>query len=360
MKGSIPKPYAHRATLVEVADLAGVSRSTASRVLSGSEAISSEARAKVERAAASLGYRPNRAARTLRTRKTMLVGFVLNNLVNATFHVVAEVLQYHLGLQGYRVILCVTGADPALERQYIDMLGDQRVDGVVIIGTGHNVDRLKNLTQLGIPVVSLIRAADDAPGDRVLAADQDGGFAATKHLLALGHHRIGYIGGVLESNSGRERFAGYERALKDNLVDEDADLVIRGPFREEFGRDAITQLLQLCKPPSAVYVANHEAAFGVLPMLAELGIIVPRNLSLVCHDEAPWFRHWHPAITIVDSGATELAELAASRLLAAMADRKAPVSGDRVFRVGAHLIERSSTAQPAASSRTSERKPPPI
>jgi LacI family transcriptional regulator len=274
----------------------------------------------------------------------MLVGLVLNNLLNATFHVVAEVLQQRLGEQGYRVILCVTGADVDLERQYIDMLGDQQVDGVVIIGTGRNLARLRALTKLGTPVVSLIRAADNCPGDRVLAADQEGGYAATVHLLERGHRRIGYIGGAAESNSGRERFAGYRQALAEAGVEVDDSLVLRGPFQEQFGREAISQLLGLPRAPTAVYAANHEASFGVLPKLHEIGVRVPEDLSIVCHDEAPWFRHWHPAITIVDSGATQLAELAADRLLSAMAGTTTTGSQARTYRVGARLVERSSTA----------------
>src|SRR5437016_2684448 len=136
--GSIPDMRAQRATLVEVARLAGVSRSTASRVLSGHESVSPDARDRVRKAAETLGYRVNRTARGLRTRRTMLVGLVLNNLVNATFHVVAEVLQRRLAEHGYRVILCITGADVATEADYLDTIAEQEADGLVIIGTGHN------------------------------------------------------------------------------------------------------------------------------------------------------------------------------------------------------------------------------
>lgn len=336
-----------RATLVDVAAAAGVSRSTASRALSGSPAISPDARAKVEAAAASLGYRPNRAAQTLRTRRTQLVGLLLNNLVNATFHVVAEVLQQRLHERGYRIILCVTGADPTREAQYLDVLADQQVDGAVVIGTGENLGRQRALARQGIAVVNLIRAGEGAPGDAVLAADHDGGYAAVDHLLQGGHRRIGYIGGQLSSNSGRERFTGFAAGLANAGAQPDDDLVVRGPFTEEFGRAAIHQLLDLDDPPSAVYVANHEAAFGVLPTLAERGISVPAQLAVVCHEDVPWFRHWHPSITVVDNGARELAGLAADRLLAGMQDADVSAKTGRTYRVGAQLVVReSSTAVP--------------
>lgn len=341
--GSIPDRRPQRATLVEVAALAGVSRSTASRVLSGHEAVSPDARDRVKKAAATLGYRVNRAARGLRTRRTMLVGLVLNNLVNATFHVVAEVLQRHLAQHGYRVILCVTGADVATEADYLDTIAEQEADGIVIIGTGHNTARLQTLANSGTAIVSLIRAAEEAPGDHVLAADTAGGQLATRHLIELGHTRIGYIGGRLDANSGRERLAGYTTALLEAGIAPADELIRQGPFREEFGQEAITHLLELPQRPTAIYVANHEASLRVLPTLRDLGIKVPDDLSVVCHEEAPWFRYWAPAITFIDNGATQLAELAADRLLTAMTETE-PNADGHTYRVDARLVLRQSTA----------------
>jgi LacI family transcriptional regulator len=337
-------------TLLDVARAAGVSRSTASRALSGSVAISPDARSRVEAAAAKLGYLPNRAAQSLRTRRTMLVGLVLNNLVNASFHVVAEVLQQRLDDRGYRMILCVTAADEDREARYLEMLAEQQADGVVLIGTGRNVTVLRRLASAGIPVVNLIRCAADAPGEAVLADDPDGGYLATEHLIQAGHRRIGYIGGHVGANSGRERFLGYTTALTAaNLSIEDG-LVVRGPFTESFGREAVATIIDRIDPPTAIYVANHEAAFGVLPELRERGVRVPDELSLVCHEDASWLRYWQPAITVIDNGAVELAEVAAARVLAAIehSGTAQPVRPGRVLRVGAQIVKRESVGPPRA------------
>lgn len=292
-----------------------------------------------------LGYRANHAARTLRTRRTMLVGLVMNNLVNASFHVVAEVLQRRLDERGYRLLLCITGADVKAEARYLRMLGEYHVDGAIVIGTGSNERELHALEQAGTPVVSLIRACEDPPGDVVLAADEDGAGQALRHLLSLGHQVIGCVAGPPESTSGRERLAGYRRALLEAGLPLREQLVVRGPYRPETGAAAVEKLMRLKRPPTALYIANHEASFGALPALADAGIDVPNQLSIICHEEAPWFRHWHPAITIVDNAANELAELATNRLLAQI-DRSSSPASPQTFRVGARLIVRASTTAP--------------
>lgn len=333
-------------TLLDVAQEAGVSRSTASRVLSGATSISADARDRVEAAAAKLGYRPNRAAQSLRTRRTRLVGLVLNNLVNASFHAIAEVLQQRLDDRGYQVILCVTGADEDREARYLEMLAEHQVDGVVVIGTGRNVALLERIVAEGIPVLSLIRCAPEAPGEAVLADDSDGAYLATEHLLDAGHRRIGYIGGPLEANSGRERFHGYAAALTSAGLQVVDDLVVRGPFLESFGEKALAALLDRDDAPTALYVANHEAAFGVLPELRERGVSVPDDVSLICHEDVSWFRYWQPAITVIDNGAAELAELAANRVLAAIERGPGDARSGRAMRVGARLVQRASVTNP--------------
>ncbi len=334
-------PY-RRPTLRDVAQTAGVSRSTASRVLSGHHAVSSEAAQRVRTAASEVGYLPNSTARTLRTNRTMLTGLILNNLVNATFHVVAEIVQRRLGQAGYRMILCVTGGDPEEEAGYLQTLAEQGVDGIVIVGSGENSERLRSIHQSGTAVVNLIRAGRDAPGDKVLASDRDGAELAARELLELGHRNIAYIGGPAHTNSGHERFSGYSAVLREAGLFRD-DIVYRGPFTPDFGVSAIQDLMQASRPPSAVYVANHEASFGVLPALRTLGVSVPGDLSVIAHDEPSWFKYWDPAISFVDSGPAELAELAASRLLAAMTG-DADDGPSREFRVGARLVKRASSA----------------
>jgi Transcriptional regulators len=330
-------------TLQDVADAAGVSRSTASRAMSGSAVISAQTRSRVESAAAQLGYRVNRMASALRSNRSHLIGLVLNNLINASFHTIAEVVQRRAHDEGYQVILTITDADPRREQDLLETLGDHHVDGVIVIGTGQNASTSNQLLRSGIAVVNVIRSPGESAAPAVLAADHDGAQAAVRHLLALGHRTIAYIGGPPGTNSGDERYAGYLSALQEHGLSVDEQLVARGPFDPAFGAEAIEALLSRRSDITALLAANHEATFGLLPALVNRHIRFPEHLSLICYEDMPWLACWQPAITVVDNGPREMADLAIDLLLQQIAD-PAHSGGRRrrTYRVGAALIERDS------------------
>jgi LacI family transcriptional regulator len=342
-------------TLQDVADAAGVSRSTASRALSGSPLISPDTQLAVQSAAERLGYRVNRAASALRSRQTHLIGLVLNNLINASFHTIAEVVQRRAHKERYQVILMISDADPKRERELLSTLSEHHVDGLIIIGTGENVRFTNSMIMNGTPVVSVIRGPAGSAAPAVLASDRDGAAQATAHLIALGHQRIGYIGGPTNTNSGAERFAGYLDALSRAGIASHDSLIERGPFEPEFGSAATHALLARRPDITAMFAANHEAVFGVLPALVARSVHMPDELSLVCYEDIPWFQWWSPPVTVVDNGAHELADLAMDLLLGQIArpNPRLAARGGRTYRVGAALIERESTAAPRKAARLS-------
>ncbi|MFF4235297.1 LacI family DNA-binding transcriptional regulator [Actinomadura geliboluensis] len=347
-------------TLKDVAAAAGVSRSTASRALSGSSLIAAETRALVEDAARRLGYRPNRAASSLRSRQSRLIGLVVGNLVNASFHTIAEVVQRRAAAEDYQMMLYITDADPRREETILKTLGEHGVDGLILIGTGSNAAASNALLASGTAVVNLIRGAAESAAPTVLAADRDGAHEATRHLLDLGHRHIGYIGGPSDTNSGQERFAGYEQALRERGLPVDERLIERGPFEPAFGSDATGRLLRRVPEMTALLAANHEAVFGVLPALVAAGVSVPDDLSLICYEDISWLRWWHPPVTVVDNGARELGELAMDLLLQQLErqrDKLPSARNGRTYRVGAQLIQRGSCAPPR-DRRASEDPPP--
>jgi len=338
-------------TLDDVAKAAGVSRSTASRALSGSPLVSDATRAQVTQAAARLDYRVNRMASGLRSRHSHLIGLVLNNLINASFHTIAEVVQRRATDEGYQVLLCITDADPRRERAVLEMLADHNVDGLIMIGSSEHAATTNRMLAAGIGIVNVIRSPGDSAAPAVLAADRDGAYEATSYLIGLGHKHIGYIGGPEDTNSGRERFNGYRSALLDGQVTFDQRLVRKGPFAPQFGQSALGALLDDCPELTALLIANHEAAFGALPALIARGISVPNQLSLICYEDIPWLSWWHPPVTVVDNGPRELAELAMDLLLPQMnraegGTGRADGRSGRAYRVGAQLVVRSSCAPP--------------
>jgi LacI family transcriptional regulator len=326
-------------TLRDVARVANVSISTASRALAGGGPASDTTRAHLVRVAAELGYRPNTFARGLKTRNSRLVGMMVHNLVNASFCKLAEIVQTRLRARGYQVILCITSDDPQQERDTLVALTDQCIDGLIVVPTGSNGSQLQAMEQAGIPVVSVIRRDETLTLETVLAADPDGAYVGTRYLTGLGHRRIGLVVGRPETTSGRERLAGFRRGLDEAAIKFDPALVYAGRFAPETGIAACRAFLALPDPVTAIFVANHEASLGVLRTVAERGLAIPDELSLLCYEDTPWFEWHRPALSVVDSGAAELANIAVDRLLQRL---DGGASSGREYRVGARLVERAS------------------
>jgi LacI family transcriptional regulator len=178
-------------------------------------------------------------------------------------------------------------------------------------------------------------------------------------LIELGHKRIGLIVGRQDTTSGRERLSGYVRALREAGIAKDDTLVHAGHFEPETGATGSRKLLDLARPPSAIFVANHEATIGALRVIAERNIAIPDDLSLLCYEDMPWFEWHRPAISIVDNGARDLANLAVDRLLHRMDAKSNGNDGVREYRVGARLVQRDSCRRIESVSAAKAPRPKP-
>ena len=333
------------ATLHSVAAAAGVSTSTASRALSGHPAVLPSTRARVEAAAAALQYQPNRMASALRTRRTGLLGLVVNNLRTATFHTIAETLQGWAAEEDYQVLVCTTGGDPAREAAFLQTVRQHSFDGVVVAGSGANTDLVNTLVEEGRAVVTMNREVPGSLAPSVMSAYETAARVATEHLLGLGHTRVAAIEGPPDITSGRLHHAGYLAAMAAAGVPVQGELVHRGPFTPDFGRDAAATLLALPEPPTALLVSNHEASFGALPTVGDSGLTIPHQMSVVCTEDEPFYRWWSPGITTVDNRAEVMARRAADLLLAQLTGADSGYLG-RSELVQPVLVERGSTAPP--------------
>lgn len=346
-------------SLEDVANAAGVSKSTASRALTGSPLVSEATRDRVRAAARQLNYRVNRTASALRSKQSHLIGMVLNNLINASFHTIAEVTQRIAARHGYQVILCITDGDRDREKDLMSMLIEHNVAGMIVAGSGQNGSLSNSIQQQGIAVVNIVRSVANSTAPTVLGDDFNGAREATRYLLSLGHERIGYIGGPQDVTSGHERFGGYRAALADYGQDVSLPLVVKGPFDPTFGSAAVEQLLSGPIRPTALFAANHEAVFGVLPALASRRILIPEELSLVCYEDMEWLALWQPPVTVVDNDAHGLATLAMQLLLNQLSDTTGPASSSQqhqqTYRIGARLVLRDSCRQLPGDLRTPPR-----
>jgi len=328
-------------TLRDIARMAEVSISTVSRALAGTGLVNKRTESRVLRIADEMGYRPNALARSLATRSSRLVGLMVNNMVNASFQRLAEISQARFAAAGYQMLLCITGDDPGQEAAYLSTLFDHRIEGLLVLPTGANSDLIERFIAANSAVVGLVRSHGHENYDSVLFDDAFGAYDGTRQLLELGHRRIGIVVGRQDTNSGRERLAGYKRALTERGIAIRPEYVHSGPFRPEFGISATEAIMSLPEPPTALFSANHEASLGVIGQLATKGIVIPDQLSLLCYEDVPWFSWQKPAISVVDADAEALATLAVDLLLQRIATGAGSRTG-RVLRVGARIIMRDS------------------
>ncbi|MFC7843969.1 LacI family DNA-binding transcriptional regulator [Streptomyces sp. NPDC057382] len=334
-------------TIRDVAERAGVSKSLVSLVLRGSDQVRPEKREAVLRASRELGYRPNAAARSLSEQRTRTVGVLLNDLRNPWFADLLDGLNSLLHANGLRMLLADarlnrrTGQDPA------DPLLDLRVDGLVVVGTLPDPAALE-AAAARIPVVLAGSREPAPPGADVVAGDDErGARLATEHLIGLGHRRIAHIAGYGAVGALRRRsFEATMRrhGLADEAVVEPSDMTEEGGYR------ATVRLLSRPGRPTAVLAVNDIAAVGVLSAAEELGLRVPRDLSVVGYDNTSIARLRHVWLTTVDHAGHEVGRRAARCLLDRFDDRDAPGREE----LAAPALEiRGTAAAPPARRRSS-------
>ena len=345
------EPPAGPPTVKQVAALAGVSTATVSRALAGDGRVSEALRARVLQAAASLNYRPNRAARSLRVRRSLTVGVVIPDIQNTFFTSVVRGIEHVLETERFTFLLGNSDGRPERERLYLDTLRAEGAAGVIVVPSQRELDAYDELYAAGLPVVTLDRVAPGLKGDQVAVDNQAGAYAAVAHLTRLGHQRIGFVSGPPHLNVARERTAGYEQALRDAGLPIDRALVKVGDFQQAGGRTATEALLDVRPRPTALFVANNLMTLGAFEVLHERRLQIPGNIAVVGFDDMPWATSLQPPLTVVAQPTFELGVCAAQLLLARLREPGRPF---RRVVLETRLIVRASCGglQPAAAAPT--------
>lgn len=345
-------------TIQDVARAAGVSPASVSNVLNGRhDRMRAETLARIQGVVAALGYRPNAAARQLKTGRSPVIGLLVPSVANPFYGELAVVLEGAAAARGYRALLCNTRRDAAREREFSAELAGHGVRGVLAAPGFCDPDVAAMLVGRGVAVVAIdARRADlgGLPVD-VVATDKAAAAAtAVDHLVALGHRRIVHVTGPPVSVNRQDRLRGFHAALVRHRLDApDAVLVDDTPgpagglaFDEalaELGRRAAARLLARATPPTAVLALNDTAAIGLAAGLREAGFAVPRDMSLVGADDIALAHLMHPPLTTVRQPLPQMAEAAIERLLLRLAGDDGPAV-DMVF--APVLVVRASTAAP--------------
>lgn len=323
-----------------VAEKAGVSKTTVSRVINGSHLVKSSTVELVRQVIAELEYEPNVLARGLRLNETKTVGVIVSNVLNPFFTAIVRGIEDVASAANYNIVLCNTDEKPEKERQYIQTLVGKQVDGLIIASTGTK-DSYITLAK-GKPIVFVDRkpeGVNQRKFDTVLVENKEGSRRAVMHLLEKGYKNVGIITGQSMSTTGYDRLLGYKEALKNARINIDNKLIKYGDFLGHTGyRDALELMTQTdC---DAIFAANNMILMGVLRAAAELTINIPRDMGLVTFDDMEWMQYCQPSITAVKQPTYEMGTKAMQLLLDRLAGtHKEPIE----IVLGVELIPRDTS-----------------
>ena len=336
---------ARPARLRDVAKLARVSVSTASRALSSPHLVSEATASKVRVVAAKLGYIAQGAGRALSSRRTKTIGVVFPDLDNAIFAITAHALQKKLAEHGYMLILACSGYSRETELSLTRMLLERGIDGIVLTGAEHHPELLPMLENAGVPAV-FTWAFD--PGNQVACIGFDNykaGWLIATHMAQLGHKKIAAIAAyTTHTERYRERLRGIREALQAKGIDLPDELIVQSQLAYQTGREGVRKLFAYSDPPTALICSNDIIATGAIAECHDMGLRVPADVSISGFEDLAIASHVRPALTTVRWSQNDLGRLAGEAILAQLATPGAPAAH---VEIPVELIVRDTTTAPA-------------
>ena len=305
-----------RATIRDIADLAGVSIATVSRVLNDRPDVAPGTREQVLQVVRAQGFQTNRGARALSSGRTGIVGLTLPLVNDAYFGRILFGASEALYEQDMRIQLCPTLHEHDREVSLIDRLTHGSTDGAILMLPEESTAELQHLQDLNFPFV--VVDPREAPPDGIAcvsAMHAAGAKSATEHLLELGHRRIAAIGGAPGWYANDERMIGFRAALASARLLPDPDLILHSDWQIESGEMAAEELLSRPVPPTAIFAFNDNVAIGVINVARRLGLRVPDDLSVVGFDDTSQATIVSPALTTVRQPLAELGRMGVSLLI---------------------------------------------
>jgi len=305
-----------RITIRDVARQAGVSITTASRVLNNREDVSEETRARVQAIAAQLDYVPSTVARSLVSGRSRTLGVVVNDSASPVYAEVVKGIETATNAAGYGLLLgnSADSQEQALSR--LSMLHASHIEGVLLAPVQSDRRDVETLERLGIPYILLLRYFTDLMTDYVVADNVAGGRLVTEHLVGLGHRRIGHIAGPPDTSTAQGRLAGYQQALSAAGLPYDERLVAAGRFTVASGYEAALRLLDRPDRPSAIFAASDMQAVGVMKAARRLGLRIPDDLALAGGDDVELAEFLEVPLTTFHVPYDEIGRRAATILIA--------------------------------------------
>ncbi|MGB8211923.1 MAG: LacI family DNA-binding transcriptional regulator [Anaerolineales bacterium] len=304
-----------KVTIVDVAEQAGVSFGTVSRVINNDAHVKKETRERVLKTMERLGFVANRQARSLAGGKSHSIGVLVPDLGTGYIGEIIRGIDAELSLTDLDLILYTTHRTASKEASYVANLATGMVDGLLLVLPRNPVDFIGNLTQRKFPFVLIDHqgAGGDCPA--VGATNWQGAYNATEYLIKLGHSRIGFITGSMDLGCAADRLAGYRSALRTYHIPEAPELIYEGTFFQPDGYAGASAMLDLTVPPTAVFASNDVMAMGVMDAVRNRGLRVPEDVSIIGFDDIPQASLVRPALTTINQPLEKMGRVATQVLL---------------------------------------------
>lgn len=304
------------ATIKSIAKITGVSHSTVSRALRGSNLVAEETSLLIKKVASEQGYLPSAAARSLKTNRTHALGVILSSIADPFFADILFGIEEYAQQHSYSLLIAASQHDPIKEQRIVQAMVEQRTDGLIICSSSFSQNQVSELLSRGFPVVMVNQQAAENYNFSIYHDDIDGSKQVTRHLISLGHKRIAYVGNANSGCTTKDRATGFTTEMESyglNVPDEYI-VDVKGS-NPDLGKDALSKLMSLKAPPSAIFCFNDMLAIGVLKGCKERGIEVPHHLSVVGFDNIAYSAFTSPSLTTFDQPKREIGREAARLLL---------------------------------------------
>jgi LacI family fructose operon transcriptional repressor len=331
-------------SIKDVADAAGVSTATVSRVLADKPHVRPEIRDRVLTVVKALNYRPNRVARSLRVQKSNIIGLIVSDIRNPFFTAVSRAIEDMAYEHKLSVFLCNTDENPEKEKLYLDLMRDENVAGVILSPTRSAVETFPRVADRPIPIVVIDRRIRDIEVDNVVIDNVESAYKIVAHLISDGHQRIAAMFGNV-STTGQERHEGYLRALKAHGIKVLPELVHYISPREADGRKKTQELLNLPEPPDAIFTGNALLSAGAFRALRERKLAIPEQVAFASFDETTWTNLVEPPVTVIEQPTYEIGQTATDLLLKRIQEPNRPTR--EIILRGKLIVRESCGCQPS-------------
>ncbi|PSV28401.1 MULTISPECIES: HTH-type transcriptional repressor PurR [unclassified Photobacterium] len=328
------------ATIKDVARMAGVSTTTVSHVINKTRFVAEATQQKVLAAVDELNYAPSAVARSLKCNTTRTIGMLVTKSTNPFFaEVVHGVEEYCYGA-GYTLILCNTEGNLEKQRDYLRMLSEKRVDGLLVMCSDLDqmlLDLLERKNDL--PMVIMDWGPESPHTDNILDNAENGGYIATKHLIENGHKKIGCLSGQVDKSTCQERLKGFRKAMKEADLTVNANWLLDGDFECESAVEAAHKFIAMEDRPTAIFCFNDIMAMALISTFEQAGLRVPDDISIIGYDNIDLAPYFAPPLTTIHQPKRRLGKKAIEILLERVKDKN---HERQTFEMTPKLVERKS------------------